>query len=635
MHTDPVSALLALKEQAIQYKVRFPVFIEGDEAFCQQILIALPESTKVSDKVEDDTTLPWSKAKQLLGQELGTLVLDIRETTDVDKICAFSGCVKGGELLLLLVAKSELPFSQRLSRFWKHTNAACISQYSGISMPQSAIKAHDMAHFCEGVTTDQHAALEAIHKVLSGHRRRPLLLVADRGRGKSSALGLAAGSIIQSSKKRILVCSPSIANAETVFTHAATKDGIERLSKYHLSSPVGGEIRFVAPDALLRDAPDCDLLLVDEAAAIPMPMLERMIEQYSRVVFSSTEHGYEGTGRAFSARFRHLLSDKANGWKECRLEMPVRWATNDPLEAWLFDTFLFDAEPVLPPEEGALSYQQISSDQLLQDEALLRQLFALLVTAHYQTSPNDLVQLLNAKEQLIIGAFKGEVLVGATLGLKEGGFDTSLATDVVLGKRRLKGHLLAQSLASHSGVIDALVAPLLRIVRIAVHPELRRQGVGREMISAIEVLAKNCNINVIGTSFGCTLPLLDFWLSQAYLPARLGVQRDAASGSYSLQMVKPLTRSAKWINDLSALFSVNFLHQLSEQFADMDTMLLNKLVSVSCQTPNPNTLVVLKSRFLPMVRWVMTWSWEVFGNGLLIGLKEIRVTMTQTIKAAH
>ena len=59
----------------------------------------------------------------------------------------------------------------------------------------------------------------SICKVAQGHRNRPLVLTADRGRGKSSALGIAAAKLMQTSVKTICLTAPHIHTVEQVFTH--------------------------------------------------------------------------------------------------------------------------------------------------------------------------------------------------------------------------------------------------------------------------------------------------------------------------------------------------------------------------------------------------------------------------------
>lgn len=45
----------------------------------------------------------------------------------------------------------------------------------------------------------------------------------------------------------------------------------------------------------------CELLAIDEAAAIPLPMVKQLLGPYL-VFLSSTVNGYEGTGRALSLK---------------------------------------------------------------------------------------------------------------------------------------------------------------------------------------------------------------------------------------------------------------------------------------------------------------------------------------------
>ena len=138
---------------------------------------------------------------------------------------------------------------------------------------------------------------------MSGHRKRPLVLTADRGRGKSSTLGIAAAQLlVERHGLDIIVTAPSVKAIEPVFSHAIQRlEVIEVVNATHIRHQ-GGSLRFVAPDDLLKSKPDCDLLLVDEAAAIPIPMLKSMVGIYHRMVFSTTVHGYEGSGRGFGIK---------------------------------------------------------------------------------------------------------------------------------------------------------------------------------------------------------------------------------------------------------------------------------------------------------------------------------------------
>lgn len=602
-----ISELLALYALAKASHVRYPVIIRGDDDFLFSLLNVIPHLTLVSDTFSFEGRLTWKQTRSMLGQDIGSLAIDIRTSFDVEKLCLISGCIKGGELLILLVNSKQEPsssrFRKRLVRFFDHPDASLICQSGKIQISKKILPLSPPPFsFEEDVKThEQIFAIHAIKHVLSGHRRRPALLVSDRGRGKSAAMGMAAASIMSLAPKRILVVSSLFSHVETLFNHALKSPFIKQKNKFCLQGENGSEMQFMAPDLLLNEKPTCDLLLVDEAAAIPLPMLEMILNFYSRIAFSSTEHGYEGSGRAFSLRFRSLLDINTPGWKEVKLETPIRWGVNDPLESWLFDVFLFDVAPLsveLPFQRHIKQsvIKQIDKDDLLVNEPLLRQLFSLLVTAHYQTSPNDLVMLLDEPFQVLFGAFCGDTLVGVLVAQREGGFDIETAKAVVQGKRRLKGHLLAQSLASHTGVIEALTSTILRIVRIAVLPECTNQGIGGDLVDAIEIHGKGESISFIGTSFGVTQKLWRFWSGLGFVSVRLGVQKDASSGTFSLQLLKSFVENAHWISDLRSLFHLNFIFQLSGPFQHMDVEMVAKLFYQPQDVQAPSDMVMQQVR---------------------------------------
>jgi N-acetyltransferase 10 len=90
-----------------------------------------------------------------------------------------------------------------------------------------------------------------------------------------------------------------------------------------------------------------ELLVIDEAAAIPLPLVKKLLGPYL-VFLCSTVNGYEGTGRSLSLKLIQQLREqgaklsttasKAPGgrlFKEVELAEPIRYAPNDPVEKWL------------------------------------------------------------------------------------------------------------------------------------------------------------------------------------------------------------------------------------------------------------------------------------------------------------
>ena len=86
-----------------------------------------------------------------------------------------------------------------------------------------------------------------------------------------------------------------------------------------------------------------ELLVIDEAAAIPLPLVRNMLGSYL-VFISSTVNGYEGTGRSLSLKLLDSLRKQSatNGLEvggrtlnELTLDESIRYAPNCPVESWL------------------------------------------------------------------------------------------------------------------------------------------------------------------------------------------------------------------------------------------------------------------------------------------------------------
>ena len=342
----------------------------------------------------------------------------------------------------------------------------------------------------------------------------------------------------------------------------------------------GSSIQYIAPDALCMLQEPVDLVLVDEAAVIPTSLLTKFLKKYSRIAFATTVHGYEGTGRGFAVRFRHTLDTETPGWNEVRLQTPIRWAENDPLEKLVFRSLLLDAEiaeekEVLGANAENVSIECLNRESLTDDEQTLSQLFGLLVAAHYRTTPNDLRNLLDGPGvSVYVMRYSSEgksQVVATALVSAEGEFSDELTDEIFNGQRRPRGHLIPQSLVAHAGIKQAAKCRCARIMRIAVHPALQRKSFGSTLVSTIRHEAEAQGFNMMGVSFGTTKELMHFWKVQGMTPVRVGFRRDHASGEHSVMMLAPLDKPGDEVYQAArGRFFADFPYWLSDSLQDLD-----------------------------------------------------------------
>ncbi|VEB01179.1 putative acyl-CoA N-acyltransferase [Klebsiella pneumoniae] len=84
-------------------------------------------------------------------------------------------------------------------------------------------------------------------------------VTAERGRGKSALAGMLLRQL----------------GGEAIVT-APTRSAVEVLASF-----AGETLRFMAPDALLASKEKAAWLIVDEAAAIPAPLLRQLVSRFS------------------------------------------------------------------------------------------------------------------------------------------------------------------------------------------------------------------------------------------------------------------------------------------------------------------------------------------------------------------
>ena len=566
-----------LSQQAQRTNHRYVLVLAGDEPWAIELLIETLNATETFWLGHGDwaSCIAINQYKSMLGQECSRLVFNGYSGFNPDAFGAASGTLVGGGLCFIItpslatwpqfndpdylryVADAQQVtrvtpcfITRAISLFEHQDHCYMVNQTQPVPMIETAVtlnKLHDGAEQ-PYATVEQQQVVELIIKTVTGHRRRPLVISADRGRGKSAALGIAAAHLLTHKVDRILVSSPHVGAIQTLLKHASSLLDGATVNKYQLDWR-GKSICFVAPDQLINQLPDCDLLLIDEAAAIPTNMLEIIATHYSRLVFATTIHGYEGTGRGFVLRFLKQLSTIAPAYRRVTMQQPIRWNSGDPFEQLSgnllgLNTNAANVDSLVGADiSNRLILSTVTAQQLVKDAELLDQVFGLLVLAHYQTSASDFRQLLDAPDLTIFIATVDGLVVATALVLREDQITAALAEKIWLGQRRLRGQLIPQSLIAHVGLQQAGDYTYARIMRIAVQPQLHRQGIGCLLNQFIEQWAVDNQLDFIGASFGATASLIDYWLSLGYQTVRLGITRDAASGTHSAMVLKTINQS--------------------------------------------------------------------------------------------
>ncbi len=499
-----------------------------------------------------------NKVASHLGGECDMLVVDACQGFHPDAFAAAAGTLRGGGDCLLITPPLERwaafadPDKRRFAAYPRD-----IGEMRGLFIQRllafvvdhpAVVQVHDLDRQAPRLAPardevivlnrDQQHLVERVERVARGHARRPLVVTADRGRGKSTALGVAAAQLLLSGYPHVTVIAPHRRAVDTLFRHAA-RLADRPVDKVDDLSIGDGSLRLRLPTEWLAMQGDNDgLVIVDEAAAIPVALLNDVIERANRLVFASTVHGYEGSGRGFDLRFRRQLDRQFRQVQDVRLSHPVRWRDADALEALVDDLLLLNVDLAAAPSSGDVVVSRLDIDALAGDEQALRALFGLLVNAHYQTRPSDLRQLLDNSDVHLWAASRDAQVVGVVMAVEEGGFDATLSHAIMRGQRRPRGHLLPQSLAVHAGLDAFLGLRLLRVQRIAVHPELRRHRVATRLLNAVADWAALNDFAAIGCAHSIELPLLRFWQSAGFQAVRLGTRIDPAAAAPSVFMLR-------------------------------------------------------------------------------------------------
>ncbi|MGB0646005.1 MAG: GNAT family N-acetyltransferase, partial [Bradymonadia bacterium] len=289
-----------------------------------------------------------------------------------------------------------------------------------------------------------------------------------------------------------------------------------------------------------------EIIIVDEAACFPVHVLLDLANQTSRIVFSTTTSGYEGTGQGFRLRFEPSLSARYPNRKRLTMTQPVRWKSDDPVEAWVHRTLcLSDSTADIAFSHQEVTISPLSQDELSTSDDCLQAVSELLARAHHRTTPSDLHRIMDAPNHSLWVARAGKSIVGVCVVSREGGLSDDMVEPVFRGERRPKGHFIPETLSVHAAQKMAVKQRFWRVVRIAVDGNFRRHKVASRLLSTIEVEATRLGVDALGASFGATESLLSFWSSVGFSIVRLGVRRGRSSGLYSVLVLRPTSNEGR------------------------------------------------------------------------------------------
>ncbi|GIM12120.1 hypothetical protein Vretimale_15547 [Volvox reticuliferus] len=276
-----------------------------------------------------------------------------------------------------------------------------------------------------------------------------------------------------------------------------------------------------------------ELLVIDEAAAIPLPVVRQLLGPYL-VFLCSTVNGYEGTGRSLSLKLIQQLREQGakigapvaaggsgggeqcvkesgtgsggvggRSFREVHLGEPIRYAPGDPIESWLHELLCLDAGQHLPKPPARLPHPSdcelfvVERDTLFSyhkaSEKFLQQMVALFVASHYKNTPNDLLLMSDAPaHQLFVllapvdqsSNTMPHILAAAQVAL-EGSISKRSAVNSLAKGELPQGDLIPWTVSQQFQDPDFPALSGGRVVRIAVHPELGRAGYGSRVLELL------------------------------------------------------------------------------------------------------------------------------------------------------
>ncbi len=440
-------------------------------------------------------------------------------------------------------------------------------------------------------TQDQVRVLQMFENFFNRMKeRKSVVITADRGRGKTAVLGIVTPYLISRMHRvlrrpvRVMVVAPTPQSVQTYFRFLKKALIRQGMKDFRVKESNGlitvlnsrfARVEYVVPRRAMIEKEYADIIIVDEAAGIDVPVLWEITKGVRYAVFSTTIHGYEGSGRGFSIRFlKKLESDKTVEIERIHLEEPIRYGKSDPIETWLYDVLLLDAQPAELDEEdieaikeGKFTFELINKDAMFNDERLLREFFGIYVLAHYRNRPSDVVILADMPNHIPFRvAVNGKTVCSIHIAV-EGRLSEEMIQEMTEGYKP-RGHIIPDLVLKHYWNYDFPLLPGVRIVRIATHPSVMSMGIGSFGLQKLVEWAVKSGMAWVGSGFGVSPELLRFWMKNGFSPIHITPQRSETSGEHTVIVLKDL--KTRVVESLNSMFVRRLLEWLNDELSDLD-----------------------------------------------------------------
>lgn len=363
-----------------------------------------------------------------------------------------------------------------------------------------------------------------------------LSVSSPQGRGKSVVMGLAIAGAIALKYSNIFISSLTYENVKIIFKYLLIGldvmqfkededyDLIQSLNPKFNNALLGLNIfrdhpqavRFIFPGDVENKLEQAELVVIDEAAAMPLPLLKKLLGPYI-VLMSSTIEGCGGSGKYLYenmiSEINHASSHKdkvsleslfptseTSSWKQFKLSEPINYSSKDEVESWINHALCLKANVVPPhgcpdPESCRLFYvcRETLFSYEKHAENFLQELMALFFCTKRTLSPNILQEIADDENYHIF------CLISPHDSSKKGSADI-LCAILVHTEKRIPWNIIYSGINQHGDLQecfnkwtspsekseDFLSVQGLHIVDVVTYPSYRKMGYGSRTLQLLQ-----------------------------------------------------------------------------------------------------------------------------------------------------